>query len=143
MMYAEKMKMRAEITISAILGYIGFLAIIITLGAFAVGGLQTITNYTAQQAELTSLKDAVIMYRVQSLTNMPPDSLDVLYDDPSIAAADSKTGTEIPRLLDVNARWDANGIVDLWGNDYDYAVNTDGTGTITCTSGAIDMSIDF
>ena len=65
------------------------------------------------------------------------------YDDPSIAAADSKTGTEIPRLLDINARWDANGIVDLWGNDYDYAVNTDGTGTITCTSGAIDMSIDF
>ena len=37
MMYAENMKMRAEITISAILGYIGFLAIIITLCAFAVG----------------------------------------------------------------------------------------------------------
>lgn len=139
----KKISFKGEYTLGAVLGYVGFLAIIITLGLFGASALQQIINYSGQRAELSSLKDGVIMYRVQSLTNMPPATLDELYNDPSISAAASKTGTPIPRILEVNERWTANGIVDLWGNDYEYTVNTDGTGTITCTSGIIDMSVDF
>jgi len=139
----EKISFKGEYTLGAVLGYIGFLAIIISLGLFCASALQQIINYSGQRAELSTLKDGVIMYRVQSLTNMPPATLDELYNDPSISAAASKTGTPIPRILEVNERWTANGIVDLWGNDYEYTVNTDGTGTITCTSGIIDMSVDF
>lgn len=139
----KKMKYKAEFTLGAVLGYIGFLAVIITLGVLATSGVQVISNYMSQRAELASLKDSIVMYRVQSLTNMPPATLDELYNDPSIAAANSKTGTPIPRLLEVNERWNNNGVCDLWGNDYEYVVNSDGTGSITCTSGIIDMSVDF
>lgn len=136
-------KFKAEYTLGAVLGYICALAVIITLGVLGLPGIQQLINYTGQSAELATLKDAVIMYKVQSLTNMPPSSLDDLYDDPCIPAADSKTGTPIPRLLEVNERWAANGVVDFWGNDYEYSVNSDGTGSITCTSGVMDMSVEF
>ncbi len=134
---------KAEYTLGSVLGYIITLAVIITLGILGPAGIQTLTNYTGQKAELTSLKDAVIMYKVQSLTNMPPSSLDDLYKDPCISAANSKTGTPIPRLLEINERWSSNGVVDFWGNDYQYSVNKDGTGSIVCTSGIVNMSVDF
>lgn len=136
-------RFRAEITTLAVIGYVTFLGIILTIGLASTGQLSQLTNFMGQKTELSALKDAVNVYKAVRLDNMPPATLDELYEDPSVDAADSKTGIPVGRLLEKSERWDANGIVDMWGNEYTYEVNTDGTGSITCTSTIINLTEEF
>lgn len=105
-------------------------AIIIALSVAAFFGYQHAqqTRKMAQMNnDLEAIANAALTYEALSLTSMPPTDIATLVQ--GLSADESIDGSEKTDLITTTKNTD-NGILDPWGNAYEYS-QTDRT--ITCT----------
>lgn len=94
-------------------------------------------NHTSAMRDMDSLRTAILIYQTQTKTGQAPAKLDDLLT--GVTSTNAADGKDHAALIDGSKR--GNKIVDPWGNEYTYTLNTDKvSGSITCTEGGSGTS---
>jgi hypothetical protein len=125
----------------------GWTIVVLIITAVVIGGifvLRKSAKTASTQLELSHIQSAIMEYQGTRLDGKPPATLEVLLSDPSISSAESIDGLEHGAFLPMtNNRWSGGQVVDLWGTEYQYVVNSDNTGTVSSIGSGASISKSF
>lgn len=97
--------LRAAFTLMEMMLVLAIIAILIAIGAVTLGEVDENAKFTAAEAQMNTLKTAIVQYKTLNRT-MPP-SLEALVTPPANARVKRKLVKE-------------EGILDPWGSKYQY-----------------------
>ncbi len=102
---AVRRPLRAAFTLMEMMLVLAIIAILIAIGAVTLGEVDENAKFTAAEAQMNTLKTAIVQYK--TLNRTTPPSLEALVTPPANARVKRKLVKE-------------EGIIDPWGNKYQY-----------------------
>ena len=102
---AARSPLSAAFTLMEMMLVLAIIALLIAIGAVTLGEVDENAKFTAAEAQMNTIKTAIVQYK--TLNRSLPPSLEALVTPPGNARVKRKLVEE-------------NGIIDPWGNKYQY-----------------------
>ena len=125
---------------------LGVILVLVLIGGmvYKFPEIRNSTNRSAAFQDMQTIRTLVISYAGFRKDGRPPATLETLATSPSISADEAVDGADHGAFLDLSKRSTSSGqILDPWGNEYEYTVNSDGSGSIISTGGGMADSSDL